>query len=66
LGGYFSRPERLQVALGELMSSLIDGHVKLHIGARLPLAKASEAHRLLEERQTLGKIILEPWTDVDE
>ena len=37
-----------------------DGRLKLHIGHTFPLAQAAEAHRLLESRQTVGKLILTP------
>jgi hypothetical protein len=30
------------------------------VGARLPLAQAAEAHRLLESGAVLGKIVLHP------
>jgi NADPH2:quinone reductase len=29
----------------------------------MPLSAAAEAHRLLEGRDTTGKIILRPWED---
>jgi NADPH2:quinone reductase len=32
----------------------------VHIGQVLPLAQAAEAHRLLESRQTKGKLVLIP------
>jgi NADPH2:quinone reductase len=34
--------------------------LRLHIGLRLPLAKAAEAHRRMETRETVGKILLIP------
>jgi NADPH2:quinone reductase len=64
LGGHFSRPNRLQAALNEIVASVSDGRLKLHIGTRLPLDRAAEAHRLLEERKTVGKVILEPWLNL--
>jgi NADPH2:quinone reductase len=37
-----------------------DGSLKLHVGAEFPLAKAADAHRALEGRQTTGKVLLIP------
>jgi NADPH2:quinone reductase len=43
-----------------LTSGLHDGWLKLSIEAVLPLAKAAEAHTLLESRKTSGKLLLTP------
>jgi NADPH2:quinone reductase len=37
-----------------------DGRLEVHVDRVLPLAEAAEAHRLLEGRQTSGKVLLEP------
>jgi len=42
----------------DVFSGLREGWLKLHIHRQLPLAQAAEAHRLLESRQTTGKLIL--------
>ncbi|HEX4075993.1 MAG TPA: quinone oxidoreductase [Candidatus Acidoferrales bacterium] len=42
----------------DLFGGLREGWLKLHVDRTLPLAEAAEAHRLLESRQTVGKIIL--------
>jgi NADPH2:quinone reductase len=44
----------------ELFSWLRSGTLRLTIHRSLPLANASEAHRLLEGRQTMGKLLLIP------
>jgi len=36
------------------------GRLDVRIGARLPLADAADAHRLLESRTTTGKLLLIP------
>lgn len=36
------------------------GAVRPVVGAELPLAEAAEAHRLLEERRSVGKVVLVP------
>lgn len=45
---------------GELFKWLTTGQLKLRIDHQLPLADAAEAHRLLESRQTAGKLLLIP------
>lgn len=59
-GGYLGRPELIAKRLGELVGMVLSGRLSLHIGATFPLAEASEAHRLLESRASMGKIILHP------
>ncbi|NQW23928.1 MAG: quinone oxidoreductase [SAR202 cluster bacterium] len=48
--------QRAQEVLGWVQSR----ELKLHIGLTLPLAEAVEAHRQLEGRETVGKILLTP------
>ena len=42
-----------------ILEAIAGGKLKLPIGLKLPLAQAAEAHRLMEARQTTGKILLE-------
>jgi NADPH2:quinone reductase len=44
----------------ELIDEVLAGRLTLEIDRVLPLADAAEAHRLLEARQTSGKLILVP------
>jgi NADPH2:quinone reductase len=37
-----------------------DGSLRLRIDRELPLARAADAHRALESRQTTGKVLLQP------
>jgi NADPH:quinone reductase-like Zn-dependent oxidoreductase len=39
---------------------MLAGGVKPAIAARLPLADAAQAHRLIEERTAMGKVVLKP------
>jgi NADPH:quinone reductase len=52
-----TRAELLQRA-NALIEGIEKGWLKLRIFRILPLAKAAEAHRLLEARQTIGKVLL--------
>jgi len=53
------RPSLLARA-GELFDWLGAGKLFLYISQVLPLERAAEAHRLLEGRQTVGKVLLSP------
>ncbi|MBL8161611.1 MAG: NADPH:quinone oxidoreductase family protein [Anaerolineae bacterium] len=50
-------------AMGDLIGLVASGQVKVPVNHVLPLTQASEAHRLMEERRTTGKIILKPWQE---
>lgn len=54
-----ARPYRLKPSVDELIRLLISGDLQIRIEAILPLAEAEEAHRRLEGRSTMGKVLLE-------
>ncbi len=60
LGHYIADRESLLARAGDLMQWIAKGELFLFIGQVLPLDKAAEAHRLLEARQTMGKVLLTP------
>lgn len=43
----------------ELIARLLSGALQLRIDALLPLTEAAEAHRRLEDRESMGKLLLE-------
>ena len=43
-----------------LFTLLRQEQLRVHVAQRFPLAQAAEAHRLLEGRQTSGKVLLVP------
>jgi len=51
-------PELFERSSDALIASLLSGELKLHVDAVLPLEEAEEAHRRLEERASMGKILL--------
>jgi NADPH:quinone reductase len=54
------RPEVVQEATGEVVSLWEAGAVKPVVGATFPLERAPDAHRLIEERRSVGKVVLVP------
>jgi NADPH2:quinone reductase len=60
LGHYTAMREELLMRATELFSWILSAKVRLRIDRQLPLGQAAEAHRLLEGRQTAGKLLLIP------
>jgi NADPH:quinone reductase len=54
------RPERVASALHELIALWQAGALKPVVGAEFPLARAADAHLLIESRQSHGKVVLIP------
>ena len=60
LGDYTTTRDELLGRAEEVLKWVQSGELKLHIGLTLPLSEAVEAHRQLEGRETVGKILLTP------
>ena len=58
LGNYLLTREELLRRASDVLEGIRAGWLRLHIGRVFPLAQAAEAHRLLEGRQTIGKVLL--------
>lgn len=58
LGNYIARREELVRRSGDVINAVKEGWLKLRIGQALPLVEAERAHRILEGRQSTGKIVL--------
>jgi NADPH2:quinone reductase len=54
------RPDVVQEAVGEVVALWAEGAVKPLVGATFPLESAPDAHRLIEERRSVGKVVLVP------
>jgi NADPH2:quinone reductase len=54
------RPDLVKAATDELMSLWAEGAVRPVVGATFPLSEAADAHRLIEERRSVGKVVLVP------
>jgi NADPH2:quinone reductase len=60
LHDYVATTQELRARAADLFGAVATGALDVRIGARLPLADAAEAHRLLESRTTTGKLLLIP------
>jgi NADPH2:quinone reductase len=54
------RPDLVEQAAKDVLRLWEGGVVRPIVGHELPLEEAGEAHRLIEERQTTGKVVLIP------
>lgn len=54
------RPDLVREALADVVRLWEQGAVRPVVGATYPLAEAAEAHRLIEERRHVGKVVLLP------
>ncbi len=52
------RPERTRAAAQELMGFLASGKLHIIVSRTFPLAEAAEAHQVMANRQTTGKVVL--------
>jgi NADPH2:quinone reductase len=57
---YTRTPELLRDHARRVFELVLQGKLKVRIGARYPLREARQAHQDLEARKTTGKILLEP------
>jgi NADPH2:quinone reductase len=53
-------PDVVRAAIEDLVGLWEEGVVKPVVGATFPLARAADAHRLIEERRSMGKVVLVP------
>ena len=57
---YIKSREDLSARAADLFARLSRGEIKAHVGQRVALRDAAEAHRELESRRTIGATILLP------
>lgn len=60
LADYVATRQELAGRASALFDWIAAGDLDVHVGNRLPLAEAAQAHRMLEGRATIGKVLLEP------
>jgi NADPH2:quinone reductase len=57
---YIAERKDLLWRAGDVLNWTANGELKIRIDRQMPLAETAEAHRLLENRQTSGKVLLVP------
>jgi len=57
---YVREREELDRRSTDLFEWISNGDLEVLVGARFPLAEAADAHRALEARETIGKVVLLP------
>ncbi|HEY6842961.1 MAG TPA: quinone oxidoreductase [Thermoanaerobaculia bacterium] len=60
LAHYTAERDELLWRARDVLNWIRDGKLRLRIDREIPLRDAAEAHRLLESRKTIGKLILKP------
>ena len=61
LGNAVARqPQRVMAAVPELQEMLAAGDLEVVVGETFPLEDAAEAHEAVENRETVGKVVLKP------
>jgi NADPH2:quinone reductase len=60
LGQYTATRDELVARSTEVLTWVVSGRLTVRIHQRLPLKEAAQAHRMLEGRQTTGKLVLIP------
>lgn len=60
LAHYVATTAELRARAADIFGRVARGALDVRIDATLPLAEAAEAHRRIESRQTMGKLLLKP------
>ncbi len=60
IGALWRDPDLLRPELETLIEMLADGRIAPVIDSKVPFDHAARAHRRLEQRQNIGKVLLEP------
>ena len=60
MGHLWEETAMLRIQMERILELVDEGVVRPHVHAAVPFSQAAEAHRLLEDRENLGKVVLIP------
>lgn len=60
LADFIAENREYRERAAEVMEGIVDGSLRLSVGATFGLSEAAEAHRALESRETTGSVTLDP------
>jgi len=60
LGHLWNRPEMIREAADALIALWREGRIKPHVDSTFPLERAADAHRRIQQRLNVGKVVLVP------
>lgn len=60
LADFIATTEEYRARASEVLEGIVDGSLRLSVGATFGLSEAAEAHRSLQSRRTTGSIVLDP------
>lgn len=60
LADFIASTEEYRDRASEVLEGIVDGSLRLSVGAKFGLTEAAEAHRSLQSRRTTGSIVLDP------
>lgn len=60
LGDFIATPKEYRERAAEVMEAILDGALRLNVGATFGMSEAEHAHRALQARHTTGSITLDP------
>ena len=60
LGDFIATTEEFRSRADEVLTGVLDGSLRVEVGATFGLSEAERAHRALQSRQTTGSVTLDP------
>jgi len=60
LGHMWSEGEKVAAWTREIMDGVAGGWIRPHVDRAFPFDQVADAHRYLEERKNIGKVVLVP------
>ena len=60
MGHLWGEGGKVREWMGDILKGVREGWIRPHVDKAFPFEQAAEAHRYIEERKNMGKVILAP------